>query len=176
MASTARASRSRVDDARASTTLATRRRRRRRRRRASLCRASSRRRIVVSSSSRGVPRVRLERERERSRSDEATDGGIEWIHTDHTDPIDESRLENESLDARRAPTDVTRSDPRAASSRRRRRVGASQRASGTASARTPERAKRPRRIRTHQSAPSDRARHAHRRARVRDDDDVEREV
>ena len=174
MASTARASRSRVDDARASTTLATRRRRRRRRRRASLCRASSRRRIVVSSSSRGVPRVRLERER--SRSDEATDGAIEWIHTDHTDPIDESRLENESLDARRAPTDVTRSDPRAASSRRRRRVGSSQRASGTASARTPERAKRARRIRTHQSAPSDRARHAHRRARVRDDDDVEREV
>ena len=174
MASTARASRSRVDDARASTTLATRRRRRRRRRRASLCRASSRRRIVVSSSSRGVPRARLERER--SRSDEATEGGIEWIHTDHTDPIDESRLENESLDARRAPTDVTRSDPRAASSRRRRRVGSSQRASGTASARTPERAKRPRRIRTHQSAPSDRARHAHRRARVRDDDDVEREV
>ena len=176
MASTARASRSRVDDARASTTLATRRRRRRRRRRASLCRASSRRRIVVSSSSRGVPRVRLERERERSRSDEATEGGIEWTHTDHTDPIDESRLENESLDARRAPTDVTRSDPRAASSRGRRRVGAAQRASGTASARTPERAKRPRRIRTHQSAPSDRARHAHRRARVRDDDDVEREV
>ena len=170
MASTARASRSRVDDARASTTLATRRRRRR----ASLCRASSRRRIVVSSSSRGVPRVRLERAR--SRSDEATEGAIEWIHTDHTDPIDESRLENESLDARRAPTDVTRSDPRAASSRRRRRVGASQRASGTASARTPERAKPRDGSERTESAPSDRARHAHRRARVRDDDDVEREV
>lgn len=185
MASTARASRSRVDDARASTTLATRRRRRRRRRRASLCRASSRRRIVVSSSSRGVPRPPRARARSISSASSIASGRDRTMRPmvrlngyTRTTPIPST-----SLDSRTSPStpDAPRPTSRDPIRARRRRVGVV--ASARHSARPGQRAlERPNARSARdgsertESAPSDRARHAHRRARVRDDDDVEREV
>ena len=88
-----------------------------------------------------------------------------------------------SLDSRTSPStpDAPRPTSRDPIRARRRRVGVV--ASARHSARPGQRAlERPNARSARdgsertESAPSDRARHAHRRARVRDDDDVEREV
>ena len=178
MASTARASRSRVDDARdSSTTTST-----------TTTRVavpgvvtSSDRRLVV------VPRrpARSPRARSRSSSSSSASGRDRTMRPmvrlngyTRTTPIPST-----SLDSRTSPStpDAPRPTSRDPIRARRRRVGVV--ASARHSARPGQRAlERPNARSARdgsertESAPSDRARHAHRRARVRDDDDVEREV
>ena len=178
MASTARASRSRVDDARdSSTTTST-----------TTTRvavpgvvASSDRRLVV------VPRRPARPPRARSRSSASASASgrdrtrrpmVRLNGYTRTTPIPST-----SLDSRTSPStpDAPRPTSRDPIRARRRRVGVV--ASARHSARPGQRAlERPNARSARdgsertESAPSDRARHAHRRARVRDDDDVEREV